>query len=56
MLKDLNISVAYRDELYQTARDVAALSELYDNVKAIDAFVLHIAANGTFSTYKFEII
>lgn len=48
MLLEKNANVAYRDELYRTARDVAALSDLYDNVQAIDEYVLHIAANGKF--------
>lgn len=46
MLKNTNGSVAYRDELYRTARDIATFSQLYENVKAIDEYVLHIAANG----------
>lgn len=48
MLHDLKANVAYRDELYRTARDIAALCQNYENVKAIDEYVVHIAANGRF--------
>lgn len=50
MLHDLGASVAHRDELNRTARDVAALSHVYENVKAIDEYVVQIAANGEFIT------
>ncbi len=46
MLQEMNANIAYRDELYRTARDIAALSQHYDNVKSIDAYVLQMAANG----------
>lgn len=52
MLLELNGNIAYRDELYRTPRDIAALSELYDNVRAIDEYMLHIAANGRFTYYS----
>ena len=45
-LQELDANIAQRDELYRTARDIAVFSQLYDNVKAIDAYVFYLAANG----------
>lgn len=45
-LQELDANIAQRDELYRTARDIAVFSQLYDNVKAIDSYVFHLAANG----------
>lgn len=47
MLHQENGNIAYRDELYRTARDVAALAEMYKNVQAIDEYVFQIIVNGT---------
>ncbi|XP_065200191.1 uncharacterized protein LOC135831544 isoform X2 [Planococcus citri] len=45
-LQELDANISQRDELYRTARDIAVFSQLYDNVKAIDDYVFHLAVNG----------
>ena len=46
MLQVENVNIAHRDELYRTARDVAAFGKLYDNVQAIDEYIFHMVVNG----------
>ncbi|XP_072387458.1 uncharacterized protein [Diabrotica undecimpunctata] len=46
LLKETEINVAYRDELYRTARDISIQANLPDNTEEIDRYVLHIATKG----------
>lgn len=47
LLQETGLNAAYRDELYRTARDVASQANLPDNIRDIDKWLLHLAANGT---------
>ncbi|XP_053609825.1 uncharacterized protein LOC128674872 isoform X2 [Plodia interpunctella] len=46
LLQESDISLAYRDELYRTARDVSIQANILDNTAEIDRWVLHLAARG----------
>lgn len=46
LLLETEINVAYRDELYRTARDISIQANLPDNTEEIDRYVLHIATKG----------
>lgn len=46
LLKESQINVAFRDELYRTARDVAEQAKLRENVQEIDLWVVYLAARG----------
>ncbi|GLG96929.1 Uncharacterized protein GBIM_03799 [Gryllus bimaculatus] len=46
LLLETRLNVGYRDELYRTARDVAAQAANPDNIRDIDRWVLHLAAHG----------
>ncbi|XP_074026515.1 uncharacterized protein isoform X2 [Leptinotarsa decemlineata] len=46
LLMETEINVAYRDELYRTARDISIQASLPDNTEEIDRYVLHIATKG----------
>ncbi|CAG9865308.1 unnamed protein product [Phyllotreta striolata] len=46
LLQETDINIAYRDELYRTARDISIQANLPDNTEEIDRYVLHIATQG----------
>lgn len=46
LLQESDISLAYRDELYRTARDVSMQANVAENTVEIDRWVLHLAARG----------
>ncbi|KAG5874405.1 hypothetical protein JTB14_033162 [Gonioctena quinquepunctata] len=46
LLLETEINVAYRDELYRTARDISIQANLPDNTEEIDRYVLNIATKG----------
>ncbi|KAJ8930274.1 hypothetical protein NQ314_016941 [Rhamnusium bicolor] len=46
LLLETEINVAYRDELYRTARDISIQANLPENTEEIDRYVLHIATKG----------
>lgn len=46
LLQESDINLAYRDELYRTARDVSIQANLLENTAEIDKFVIHLAARG----------
>ncbi|XP_066603426.1 uncharacterized protein [Prorops nasuta] len=45
-LQEAQVNVGFRDELYRTARDVAELSDIPQNVVEIDRWVVYLAARG----------
>lgn len=47
LLLETDINIAYRDELYRTARDISIQANIPENTIEIDRYVLHIASNGT---------
>ncbi|CAL7950364.1 unnamed protein product [Xylocopa violacea] len=46
LLQESQINVGFRDELYRTARDVAELANIKENIEEIDRFVAYLAARG----------
>ncbi|XP_049824181.1 uncharacterized protein LOC109601570 [Aethina tumida] len=46
LLLETEINVAYRDELYRTARDISIQANISENTEEIDRYVLHIASKG----------
>lgn len=46
LLQESQINVGFRDELYRTARDVADLANIKENVDEIDRYVAYLAARG----------
>lgn len=46
LLLETEINVAYRDELYRTARDISIQANIPENTEEIDRYVLHIATKG----------
>lgn len=40
------MNIGFRDELYRTARDVAELANIRENVDEIDRYVAYLAARG----------
>ncbi|XP_054015713.1 uncharacterized protein LOC128896377 [Hylaeus anthracinus] len=46
LLQESQINIGFRDELYRTARDVAELANVRENVEEIDRFVAYLAARG----------
>lgn len=46
LLQELDANIALRDEYYRTPRDIAISSNIRENVKTIDKFVVHIIARG----------
>lgn len=47
LIEDSGISIAYRDELYRTARDVSMQATQPENTREIDKYVLSLVARGT---------
>ncbi|XP_076640102.1 uncharacterized protein LOC143351908 isoform X2 [Colletes latitarsis] len=46
LLQENQINIGFRDELYRTARDVAELANVKENVEEIDRYVAYLAARG----------
>lgn len=46
LIEDSGVSIAYRDELYRTARDVSMQATQPENTREIDKYVLTLAARG----------
>ncbi|XP_066156617.1 uncharacterized protein [Euwallacea fornicatus] len=46
LLLETEINIAFRDELYRTARDISIQANISENTVEIDRYVLHIATNG----------
>lgn len=46
MIEDSGISIAFRDELYRTARDVSMQATQPENTREIDKYVLGLVARG----------
>lgn len=46
LIEDSGISIAYRDELYRTARDVSMQATQPENTREIDKYVLSLIARG----------
>lgn len=49
LLQELDVNVGLRDENYRTPRDIAVNSNIRENVKTIDKYVVHIIARGKLS-------
>ncbi|XP_076180840.1 uncharacterized protein LOC143153464 isoform X2 [Ptiloglossa arizonensis] len=46
LLQESQVNIGFRDELYRTARDVAGLANIRENVEEIDRYVAYLAARG----------
>ncbi|XP_076679367.1 uncharacterized protein LOC143374797 isoform X4 [Andrena cerasifolii] len=46
LLQESQVNIGFRDELYRTARDVADLANIRENVEEIDRYVAYLAARG----------
>ncbi|XP_076643391.1 uncharacterized protein LOC143353732 [Halictus rubicundus] len=46
LLQESQVNIGFRDELYRTARDVAELANIRENVDEIDRYVAFLAARG----------
>ncbi|XP_073956852.1 uncharacterized protein isoform X2 [Choristoneura fumiferana] len=46
LLQESDVNLAFRDELYRTARDVSLQANVPENTTEIDRWVLHLAARG----------
>lgn len=46
LIEESGVSLAYRDELYRTARDVSMQATQPENTREIDKYVLSLAARG----------
>lgn len=51
LIEDSGVSIAYRDELYRTARDVSMQATQPENTREIDKYVLSLAARGKLIRY-----
>lgn len=49
LLQEFEANIGLRDENYRTPRDIAVNSNIMENVKAIDKYLVHIIARGEFS-------
>lgn len=56
LLQELDANIALRDEYYRTPRDIAMSSNIRENVKTIDKFVVHIIARGMLSEIYYLLI
>jgi len=56
LLQELDANIALRDEYYRTPRDIAMSSNIRENVKTIDKFVVHIIARGMLSEIYYILI
>lgn len=52
LIEDSGVSIAYRDELYRTARDVSMQATQPENTREIDKYVLSLAARGNSLIYS----
>lgn len=48
LLQEMDANPGLRDSLYRTARDIAEQTDIIENVKGIDKYVVAIAARGNF--------
>lgn len=46
LLQELDANIGLRDENYRTPRDIAVSSNIRENVKTIDKYMVHIIARG----------
>lgn len=46
LIEETGVSLAYRDELYRTARDVSMQATQPENTHEIDKYVMSLAARG----------
>lgn len=46
LIEETGVSLAYRDELYRTARDVSMQATQPENTREIDKYVLGLVARG----------
>lgn len=46
LLQESQVNVGFRDELYRTARDVAELANIRENMDEIDRYVAYLTARG----------
>lgn len=46
LLQELDANIGLRNEHYKTPRDIAVSSNIRENVKTIDKYVVHIIARG----------
>lgn len=46
LLQESQVNIGFRDELYRTARDVAELANIRENIEEIDRYVAYLAARG----------
>lgn len=46
LIEETGVSLAYRDELYRTARDVSMQATQPENTREIDKYILSLAARG----------
>jgi len=53
LLQELNANIGLRDENYRTPRDIAMSSNILENVKTIDKFMVHIIARGKLSEINY---
>lgn len=51
LIEESRVSLAYRDELYRTARDVSMQATQPENTREIDKYVLSLAARGKVETF-----
>lgn len=49
LLQELDVNIGLRNEHYKTPRDIAVGSNIWENVKTIDKYVVHIIARGKFT-------
>lgn len=52
LLQESQVNIGFRDELYRTARDVAGLANIRENVEEIDRYVAYLAARGDRQTNR----
>ncbi|XP_031620870.1 uncharacterized protein LOC116339242 isoform X2 [Contarinia nasturtii] len=52
LIEDSGVSIAYRDELYRTARDVSMQATQPENTREIDKYILSLAARGSLDAIK----
>lgn len=55
LIEDSGVSIAYRDELYRTARDVSMQATQPENTREIDKYILSLAARGRILFFHFFI-
>jgi len=46
LLQELDVNIGLRDNNYRTPRDIAVSSNMRENVKTIDKYMVHIIARG----------